>query len=125
MSVPDVLVGTLGSAVRETLAPEGPLAEADAAFRPRPAQQHMAQAIARAIEMLETLVVEAGTGTGKTYAYLVPVLLSGKRALVSTATRALQDQLFLRDLPRLVEVLRRPVRMALLKLCLEGRQLGH
>jgi len=115
VSVPDVLVGTLGGAVREALAPEGPLAEADAAFRPRPAQQQMAQAIAHAIEALDTLVVEAGTGTGKTYAYLVPVLLSGKRALISTATRALQDQLFLRDLPRLVEVLRRPVRMALLK----------
>ena len=84
----------------------------------------MAQAVAQAIEDVDTLVVEAGTGIGKTYAYLVPVLLSGRRALVSTATRALQDQLFLRDLPRLVELLRRPVRMSLLKgrssyLCLE------
>ncbi len=84
----------------------------------------MAQAVAHAIEQVQTLVVEAGTGIGKTYAYLVPVLLSGRRALVSTATRALQDQLFLRDLPRLVKLLRRPVRMSLLKgrssyLCLQ------
>ena len=63
----------------------------------------MALAVADAIEQVQSLVVEAGTGIGKTYAYLVPVLLSGRRALVSTATRALQDQLFLRDLPRLVE----------------------
>jgi ATP-dependent DNA helicase DinG len=60
-------------------------------------------------------VVEAGTGVGKTYAYLVPVLLSGQRALVSTATKALQDQLFSRDIPRLIEVLGLPVRVALLK----------
>jgi len=60
-------------------------------------------------------VVEAGTGVGKTYAYLVPVLLSGQRALVSTATKALQDQLFSRDIPRLAQVLNLPVRVALLK----------
>ena len=60
-------------------------------------------------------MVEAGTGVGKTYAYLVPVLLSGQRALVSTATKALQDQLFSRDIPRLVDVLGLPIRVALLK----------
>jgi ATP-dependent DNA helicase DinG len=59
--------------------------------------------------------VEAGTGVGKTYAYLVPVLLSGQRALISTATKALQDQLFSRDIPRLIEVLGLPIRVALLK----------
>ena len=75
----------------------------------------MAAAVARAIEERSALVVEAGTGVGKTYAYLVPTLLSGARTLVSTATKSLQDQLFLRDLPRLVEALRLPVSLALLK----------
>jgi ATP-dependent DNA helicase DinG len=60
-------------------------------------------------------VVEAGTGVGKTYAYLVPVLLSGQRALVSTATKALQDQLFSRDIPKLIDALKLPIRIALLK----------
>lgn len=115
MSGPETPLGPLGRAVLETFAPDGPLAGADPSFLPRPTQRHMAQAVAHAIEQVQTLVVEAGTGIGKTYAYLVPVLLSGRRALVSTATRALQDQLFLRDLPRLVKVLHRPVRMSLLK----------
>ncbi|WP_444718949.1 ATP-dependent DNA helicase [Paucibacter soli] len=75
----------------------------------------MAQAVARAVACRETLVVEAGTGVGKTFAYLVPALLSGGRALISTATKSLQDQLFLRDLPRLCDALGVPVRMALLK----------
>ena len=61
----------------------------------------MALAVADAVEQGGALVVEAGTGVGKTYAYLVPALLSGERVLVSTATKALQDQLFARDLPRL------------------------
>ena len=65
----------------------------------------MALGVAQAIESKSALVAEAGTGVGKTFAYLVPLLLSGKRALVSTATKSLQDQLFLRDLPRLVQVL--------------------
>jgi ATP-dependent DNA helicase DinG len=60
-------------------------------------------------------VVEAGTGVGKTYAYLVPVLLSGQRALVSTATKALQDQLFSRDIPKLIDAFKLPIRVALLK----------
>jgi ATP-dependent DNA helicase DinG len=71
--------------------------------------------VAQAVEHRETLVAEAGTGVGKTFAYLVPLLLSGRRALVSTATKSLQDQLFLRDLPRLRDALGVPVRMALLK----------
>jgi len=75
----------------------------------------MAAAIAQTLEAGGELVVEAGTGVGKTYAYLVPVLLSGKRALVSTATKALQDQLFSRDIPKLVQVLKLPIRVALLK----------
>ena len=83
--------------------------------------------MASAVEERATLVAEAGTGVGKTFAYLVPLLLSGRRALVSTATKGLQDQLFLRDLPRLRDALRVPVRIALLKgrssyLCLHRLQ---
>ena len=93
----------------------GPLARADAGYRPRAPQLEMSAAVARAIGRRETLVVEAGTGVGKTFAYLVPALLSGGRALISTATKSLQDQLYLRDLPRLAEALQVPVRLALLK----------
>ena len=84
----------------------------------------MALAVAQAIEDGAVLVAQAGTGVGKTYAYLVPALYSGQRVLVSTATKALQDQLFARDLPRLVHGLGLPLRMARLKgrssyLCIE------
>ena len=75
----------------------------------------MALAVAETIAAGGELVVEAGTGVGKTYAYLVPVLLSGQRALVSTATKALQDQLFSRDIPRLIDAFNLPIRVALLK----------
>ncbi|WP_082368624.1 ATP-dependent DNA helicase [Piscinibacter sakaiensis] len=75
----------------------------------------MATAVAQALEDRAVLVAEAGTGVGKTFAYLVPALLAGGRVLVSTATKSLQDQLFLRDLPRLCEALQLPVRLALLK----------
>lgn len=93
----------------------GPLARLDAGYKPRPPQLQMTLAVARAIARREALVVEAGTGVGKTFAYLVPALLSGRRTLVSTATKSLQDQLYLRDLPRLTEALQMPVRLALLK----------
>ena len=82
---------------------------------PRAAQDEMAARIAQALEQRESLVAEAGTGVGKTFAYLVPLLLAGRRALVSTATKSLQDQLFLRDLPRLRDALGVPARLALLK----------
>jgi ATP-dependent DNA helicase DinG len=105
----------------------GPLARADAGYTPRQQQLDMTLAVAKAIAERTTLVVEAGTGVGKTFAYLVPALLSGSRALISTATKSLQDQLFLRDLPRLREALQVPVRSALLKgrgsyLCLHRLQ---
>ncbi|MDN3543909.1 ATP-dependent DNA helicase [Kinneretia asaccharophila] len=93
----------------------GPLSRADAHYAPREPQLNMSRAVARAIAERETLVVEAGTGVGKTFAYLVPALLSGGRALISTATKSLQDQLFLRDLPRLINALQMPLRSALLK----------
>jgi ATP-dependent DNA helicase DinG len=93
----------------------GPLTRVLSGFTPRPAQQQMAARIEAALQGREVLMVEAGTGTGKTYAYLVPALLSGLRVLISTGTRTLQDQLYHRDLPLLAGVLGRPVRVALLK----------
>ena len=105
----------LPALVAEVFATEGVLARVDAHFQPRDGQTQMALAVARTIEDGGALVVEAGTGVGKTFAYLVPALLSGERVLLSTATKALQDQLFARDLPRLVATLGLPVRMALLK----------
>ena len=97
------------------LGAEGPLLRALAGFRPRASQQQMAARIELALRAREVLLVEAGTGTGKTYAYLVPALLSGLRVLISTGTRTLQDQLFHRDLPLLARALGRPARVALLK----------
>lgn len=93
----------------------GPLARRNRHYLPREGQIDMARAVARALSDRGRLVVEAGTGVGKTYAYLVPALLSGKRLLVSTATKALQDQLYTRDLPAVVSATERPVRTALLK----------
>ena len=99
----------------ETFAPGGLLACTVEEFIPREGQTDMAVAVARTIEEGGALVVEAGTGIGKTFAYLVPALLSGTRVLLSTATKTLQDQLFGRDLPRLMTALGLPVRTALLK----------
>ena len=93
----------------------GALARATQQFVPRSGQLAMALAVADAIDDAETLVVEASTGVGKTFSYLVPALLCGERILVSTATKALQDQLFGRDLPMLIAALGVPVKSALLK----------
>jgi ATP-dependent DNA helicase DinG len=93
----------------------GPLERALPDFRVRREQLRMAQRIAAALAERQSLVVEAGTGTGKTFAYLVPALLSGARVLISTGTRTLQDQLFARDLPLVSTALGRPARVALLK----------
>ena len=103
------------AAVDWAFSPGGALAEADAGFRVRPTQLVMARAVAQAIEDLSDLVVEAGTGVGKTFAYLVPALLSGRRVMISTATKGLQDQLYFRDLPRLRATFQMPVHMAMLK----------
>jgi ATP-dependent DNA helicase DinG len=105
----------LAEATLAALTRGGALSQADPGFVERAMQQRLARAAADAIEDRATLVAEAGTGVGKTFAYLVPLLLSERRALVSTATKSLQDQLFLRDLPRLRDALRVPVRIALLK----------
>jgi ATP-dependent DNA helicase DinG len=105
----------LRAEVAAAFGPGGELAQADPAYRERPGQTHMADAVTQALCNRDVLVVEAGTGVGKTYAYLVPVLLSGLRTLVSTATKSLQDQLHGRDLPRLTRALGLPARLALLK----------
>jgi len=105
----------LADQVAHALSENGPLASHWPGFKPRLGQTDMAQAVTETVQDGGSLVVEAGTGVGKTFAYLVPVLLSGQRALISTATKALQDQLFARDLPRLTQVLNLPVRVALLK----------
>ena len=101
--------------LEEIFGPEGPLQRALPDFRFRRQQLRMADRVVRAMTHREALVVEAGTGTGKTFAYLVPALLSGKRVLISTGTRTLQDQLFSKDLPLLSAALGRPARVALLK----------
>ena len=75
----------------------------------------MAEAVAEAIAGAGRLIVEAGTGTGKTFAYLVPALLSGRKTIISTGTKALQDQLYHRDLPLVAKAVGRPVTTALLK----------
>jgi len=93
----------------------GPLERTLPGFKVRREQLRMAQRVAAALAAGESLIVEAGTGTGKTFAYLVPALLSGARVLISTGTRTLQDQLFSKDLPLLSAALGRPARVALLK----------
>ena len=102
-------------AVSEVFASNGPLARTIPGYRVRAQQIDMAQAVADAIERRGVLVAEAGTGTGKTFAYLVPALLSGGKVILSTGTKTLQDQLFHRDLPTVREALRIPVTVALLK----------
>lgn len=106
---------SLAERADEAFSRQGPLARSLPGFVPRAGQRRMAQAVAEAIEDRDVLLVEAGTGTGKTYAYLVPVLAAGLRVVVSTGTRNLQDQLFRRDLPALAGALGRPVHVALLK----------
>ncbi len=97
------------------LGPEGPLARVIDGFESRREQQLMADWVGETLESRGLLAIEAGTGTGKTFAYLVPALLSGRQVILSTATRTLQDQLFNRDLPTVSRALGRPARVALLK----------
>ncbi|PJK03087.1 helicase [Lysobacteraceae bacterium NML71-0210] len=105
----------LAGKTAEALAENGALAKEIAGFVPRAGQQALAVAIAECIDEVDTLLAEAGTGTGKTYAYLVPTLLSGKKTIISTGTRALQDQLYHRDLPRVRKALGVGHKSALLK----------
>jgi ATP-dependent DNA helicase DinG len=97
------------------LAPGGALHQAIPHYEDRPEQRQMSAAVERALEGQRALIVEAGTGTGKTLAYLVPALLSGKRVVVSTGTRALQDQIARHDLPLLRAMIAQPFTAVVLK----------
>jgi len=103
------------SGLTDFLGETGPLADCVQGFSPRSEQQLMAEAVAETIAANRTLIVEAGTGTGKTFAYLMPALLSGKKIIISTGTRHLQDQLYGKDLPVVRKALKAPVATALLK----------
>jgi len=110
--------------VIDDFATDGALAQKIEGFKPREPQRLMANAVALAIQNKQGLVVEAGTGTGKTYAYLAPALRSGKKVIISTGSKALQDQLYSRDLPKVASALKFKGKLALLKgrsnyLCLE------
>src|SRR5712671_4035959 len=116
--------------IGELFAADGPLAAAIDGFSVRIEQVGMAEVVAAALNGQRHCVIEAGTGIGKTFAYLVPALFAGKRIIVSTGTRTLQDQLFHRDLPVITRALGRPVRVAILKgranyLCLHRLELAE
>jgi len=115
LSSDDHAPSALVRAVLHALSSDGPIAAHHPGFVARDGQLQLAQAIAETIDSCDRLVAEAGTGTGKTFAYLVPALLSGARVLLSTGTRNLQDQLFDRDLPEMLRVLDLRVEVALLK----------
>ncbi len=103
------------SSLSEIFSPAGPLARAIDGYRVRGQQVEMAERIAAAIDSCSVFIAEAGTGTGKTFAYLVPALRSGGKVIVSTGTKTLQDQLFNKDLPMVRDALKAPVKIALLK----------
>lgn len=108
-------LGIHDSEVEKIFGDSGLLSSTIPGYRSRQAQIEMAQAIAQAIAGQKTLLAEAGTGTGKTFAYLIPALLWGGKVIVSTGTKNLQDQLYLRDIPTIKKVLKAPVSVALLK----------
>ena len=110
-----VEVTGLVESCQQILSETGRFSRAIPGFVARAPQSELAVAIAKAIEEKATLVAEAGTGTGKTFAYLLPCLLSGKKALISTATKTLQDQLYQKDLPTLVRALGLSARVQNLK----------
>src|SRR4249920_1037564 len=97
------------------LAPGGALQRTIPHYEDRPEQREMSAAVARALDDARPLIVEAGTGTGKTLAYLIPALQSGRRVVVSTGTRALQDQIARHDIPLLRTILARPFAAVVLK----------
>lgn len=120
-----ITVDVISSA--EILGPKGAFSQQVSNFTVRPSQVEMAAEIEEIIHESKTLLAESGTGTGKTFAYLVPALLSGKKVLVSTGTKHLQEQLFHRDIPKVTDVLGINVKVSLLKgrsnyLCLHRQQ---
>lgn len=106
---------TLVERVDQAFSANGPLATAFDGFEPRPGQRRLAAAVAATFESGGTLVAEAGTGTGKTLAYLVPAAFAGRRVLLSTGTRTLQDQIFYKDIPALARALGHDVHAAYMK----------
>lgn len=114
MNQPDA-VQSLARAAADALGPAGALAAVTPGYQPRDGQLRMAQAVAHTVEHGGVLAVEAATGVGKTFAYLVPALLARQRVLFSTATKTLQDQLFGRDIPHLLAALGVPLKVAMLK----------
>jgi ATP-dependent DNA helicase DinG len=112
---PELPPGKYDAEIDRLFGAGGPLAPAVGTFKPRLSQTEMAKAVAQAIADQQVLMAEAGTGTGKTFAYLVPALLWGGKTIVSTGTKNLQDQLFMRDIPTVRAALRAPVSVALLK----------
>ena len=103
------------NAITSFFGPDGELSQAISGYEPREQQIEMAERVYQAINSSETLVVEAGTGTGKTFAYLVPALLSDAKVLVSTGTKHLQDQLFEKDIPLIRSLIKKPISTSLLK----------
>ncbi len=99
----------------EILGADGELSQHLPGFRPRVEQLELAQTVGIAIASGSNALLEAGTGTGKTFAYLLPLLLSGRKCIVSTGTKNLQDQLFYKDLPLILNLIGKPLRVALLK----------
>ena len=103
------------SSLPEIFSPDGPLARAIGGYRVRQQQVEMAERIAAAIHSNSVFIAEAGTGTGKTFAYLVPALQSNGKVIVSTGTKTLQDQLFNKDLPMVRDILKAPVKIACMR----------
>ena len=101
--------------MNEFFGPGGVLEQKLGDYEFRPSQIRMADAVYRALDSQNHVIIEAGTGTGKTLAYLLPALLHGQRLLVSTGTKTLQDQIFYKDIPLLETILERPIRAAYLK----------
>src|SRR6186713_548993 len=101
--------------MNEFFGPGGILEQKLGDYEFRPSQIRMAEAVSQALDGQEHVIIEAGTGTGKTLAYLLPALLHGQRILVSTGTKTLQDQIFYKDIPLLETIVGRPIRAAYLK----------
>jgi ATP-dependent DNA helicase DinG len=114
-STSEETAGIHDAEINDLFSASGTLAKGIEGFRPRQSQTDMARAVADAIQNRSTLLAEAGTGTGKTFAYLVPALLWGGKVIISTGTKNLQDQLFLRDIPIVRQAMNAPVTVALLK----------
>lgn len=114
-STSEETAGIHDAEINDLFSASGTLAKGIDGFRPRQSQTDMARAVADTIQSRGTLLAEAGTGTGKTFAYLVPALLWGGKVIISTGTKNLQDQLFLRDIPIVRQAMNAPVTVALLK----------